>query len=215
MKVKNAVICAAGIGSRLELDMPKCLVEINGKRIIYYLLKALEDVPNVRVVVGFKEEEVIEYVRSIRKDVVFVRNQNYRSTTNSFSLYLGSKDFNAPFINIDGDNLITKENFQKFVDTIKPDQDLIGVTPSYTEDAVFAKLNDNNEIVEFSREPISNYEWTGVAYFAKTKIKKDGKYIYQELEDNLPIKACIIECFEVDTPQDLEYVSKNFKFDEF
>jgi choline kinase len=130
-------------------------------------------------------------------------------------LYLGSKDFDGPFMNIDGDNLMTKENFQKFVDNIEPDKDLIGVTHSYTEDAVFTKLNDKNEITEFSREPISEFEWTGVAYFAKTKIKKEGKFIYQELEDKLPVQACIIECFEVDTPQDLEYVSKNFKFDEF
>jgi hypothetical protein len=79
---------------------------------------------------------------------------------------------------------------------------------------VFTQLNEKNQIIEFSRAPISKYEWTGVAYFAKTKIKKEGKFIYQELEDNLPIQACIIECFEVDTPQDMEYVSKNFKFEE-
>lgn len=214
MKVENAVICAAGIGSRLELDMPKCLVEVNGKKIIYYLLKVLEDVPNVRIVVGFKEEEVIDYVKSIRKDVVFVRNPNYRSTTNAYSLYLGSKDFDGPFLNIDGDNLITKSNFNIFCDAIQPHKELIGVTKSYTEDAVYTKLNDKNEIVAFSREKIDNYEWTGVAYFANIKIKKEGKFIYQELEDQLPTQACIIECFEVDTPVDLEYVSKNFKFDE-
>jgi choline kinase len=212
MKVKNAVICAAGIGSRLELDMPKCLVEVNGHKIIYYLLKVLENVPNIRVVVGFKEEEVIDYVRSIRKDVVFVRNQDYRSTSNSYSLYLGSRDLKEPFINIDGDNLITKENFQKFVDAINPKQELIGVTRSYTEDAVFTRLDEQGRITEFSREKISEYEWTGVAYFANIKIRKEGKYIYQELISQLPTQACIIECFEVDTPQDLEYVSKNFKF---
>lgn len=214
MKVKNAVICAAGIGSRLELDMPKCLVEVNGKKIIYYLLKVLEDVPNVRIVVGFKEEEVIDYVRSIRKDVIFVRNPNYGSTTNAYSLYLGSKDFSEPFINIDGDNLITKSNFKKFCDCINPKEELIGVTKSYTEDAVFTRLNDKNQITEFSRERISEYEWTGVAYFANIKIKENGKFIYQEIEERLPVQACIIECFEVDTPVDLEYVSKNFKFDE-
>jgi choline kinase len=212
MKVKNAVICAAGIGSRLELDMPKCLVEVNGHKIIYYLLKVLENVPNIRVVVGFKEDEVIDYVRSIRKDVVFVRNPDYRSTSNSYSLYLGSKDLQEPFINIDGDNLITRENFQKFVDAIIPDQELIGVTESFTEDAVFTRLDEQGNITEFSREKISNYEWTGLAYFAKIKIRKEGKYIYQELESQLPAKACIVECFEVDTPQDLEYVSRNFKF---
>lgn len=213
-KIKNAVICAAGIGSRLELDIPKCLVEVNGYKIIYYLLKVLEDVPNVRVVVGFKEEEVIEYVKSIRKDVVFVRNQNYRSTTNAFSLYLGSKDLTEPFINIDGDNLITKSNFCIFENAIEEGKELIGITRSYTQDAVYTKIDDELRVTEFSRQKISDYEWTGIAYFANIKISREGKYIYQELESKLPVNACLIECFEVDTPQDLEYVSKKFSFDD-
>ena len=31
---KHAVILAAGLGSRLGLNIPKCLVEIDGKKII-------------------------------------------------------------------------------------------------------------------------------------------------------------------------------------
>ncbi len=212
-KINNAVICAAGIGSRLELDMPKCLVEVNGHKIIYYLLKVLENVPNIRVVVGFREEEVIDFVRSIRSDVVFVRNPNYRSTTNAYSLYLGSRDLTEPFINIDGDNLITKYNFKLFEEAIEVNKELIGVTKSFTEDAVYTKLDASGQVIEFSRQKISDFEWTGIAYFSNIKISKDGKYIYQELESKLPVKSCIIECFEVDTPQDLEFVSQNFIFD--
>ncbi|MFN3917811.1 MAG: NTP transferase domain-containing protein [Flavobacteriales bacterium] len=207
MKINNAVICAAGLGSRLGLDTPKCLVHIGNHPLIYYLLKVLEDVPNIRVVVGFKEEEVIECVRKIRNDVVFVRNPDYRTTTNSYSLYLGSHDLAEPFINIDGDMYISKENYNRFISDIKPGEDLIGVTKSYTEDAVFVKLNEKHEVVEFSREKNSNLEWTGIACFTNIKIRKEGLYVYQELEKYLPIRACEIECFEIDTPQDLEYVS--------
>lgn len=209
MKVKNAVICAAGLGSRLGLDMPKCLVKVGAHRIIDYILAVLEDVPNVRMVVGFKEEEVIRYVKSKRKDVVFVRNAAYMTTTNAYSLYLGSHDLNEPYLNIDGDTLISQKEFDKFIDAIEEGKDLIGITKSYTEDAVYVRLDDESKITEFSREKISNYEWTGLAYFANSTVQEDGKYVYQELEKHLPIKAIEIQIFEIDTMEDMDYVLNN------
>lgn len=209
MKVKNAVICAAGLGSRLGLDTPKCLVKVGSYRIIDYILSVLNDVPNVRIVVGFKEEEVIKYVKSIRKDVVFVRNPDYMTTTNAYSLYLGSHDLQEPFINIDGDTLISQKQFDKFVNRIEEEKDLIGITKSYTEDAVYVKLNAQQEIVQFSREKVSDFEWTGLAYFAKARVEQNGKYVYQELEKFLPINTVEIEIFEIDTLEDMDYVLNN------
>jgi choline kinase len=207
MKINTAVICAAGLGTRLGLDMPKCLVTIGNKPLIEHLLHALSDVQNIRIVVGFKEEEVIKCVKNIRKDVIFVRNPNFMHTTNSYSLHLGSRDLSEPFLNIDGDMYITKENFQLFESQIIENENLIGVTKSYTEDAVYVGLNANNEVIEFSRDKISDLEWTGIAYFATLKIREDGGYVYQELESQLPIRSCNIECYEIDTPKDLELVS--------
>ena len=86
-------------------------------------------------------------------------------------------------------------------------EDLIGVTKSYTEDAVLVKVNDKNEVVAFSRDKISDLEWTGIAYFSNITISKEGKYVYQEIEKYLPVKAIEIECFEIDTPRDLEILS--------
>lgn len=209
MKVKNAVICAAGLGSRLGLDMPKCLVKVGTQRIIDYILSALKDVPNVRMVVGFKEEEVIRYVKNIRNDVIFVRNPNYITTTNAYSLYLGSYDLKEPFINIDGDTLISQIEFDKFINNIEEGKDLIAITESYTEDAVYTKLNEQNEVSMFSREKVSKFEWTGLAYFANAKIEENGKYVYQELERFLPIKAVEIKIFEIDTLDDMDYVLNN------
>lgn len=211
MKVNTVVICAAGLGSRLGLDMPKCLVKVGNHRIIYYLLQVLKDVPNIRMVIGFKEQEVIDYVRTIREDVIFVRNPNYRTTTNAYSLYLGSHDLKVPFMNIDGDMLISKSQFEYFVSEIKEGEDLIGITKSYTQDAVFVGLNDNYQIERFSRDKISNFEWTGIAYLANAKMRKEGLYVYQELENYLPIKAVEIECFEIDTPEDMDYVTSRLK----
>jgi choline kinase len=211
-KIDTAVICAAGLGSRLGLDTPKCLVKVGGRPLIYYLLNVLKDIKNIRIVVGFKEEDVIRYVKAIRKDVVFIRNKNYMSTTNSFSLFLGTRDIQTPFLNIDGDMFLTDDNFEKFYAQINEKEDLVAITKAYTEDAVFVKINEQNLVEQFSREKISNFEWTGIAYFANIKISEQGKYVYQEIEKQLPVKAIEIDCFEIDTPRDLEVLSNKIDF---
>ncbi|MDG4128831.1 NTP transferase domain-containing protein [Pseudomonas aeruginosa] len=68
------MISAAGIGSRLGLNKPKCLVEVGGKTLLAQHLERLAEIPNVWVVVGFQEELVIEQVRNLRRDAIIVRN---------------------------------------------------------------------------------------------------------------------------------------------
>ena len=212
MKIKNVVICAAGFGSRLGLDMPKCLVPIGNHKLIYYLLNLLKDVENVRVVVGYKEEEVIEYVNSIRKDVIFVRNPQYATTSNSYSLYLGSKDIQNGFLSLDGDLIISQDNFNKFINDCNTNEDRLGLTLAKTDDAVFVDINAKNEAIEFSRERINDFEWTGIAYFAKIKMDQTQNYVYEQLIDKLPIKTTLIECWEVDTPNDLNLALNEINF---
>lgn len=207
MSVNHVVISAAGLGSRLGLNIPKCLVKLGREKLIYYLLDVLKEVENVRVVVGFKEQEVMEYIKSIREDVIFVRNPDYNKTTNSYSLYLGSHDLKEPFITIDGDMIIDQENFDLFRNAVVLGEDLLGITKAKTEDAVFVKLDEKGWITEFSREPISEYEWSGIGCFSNIRVRKEGEYIYQEVEPFLPVRAVEIECWEIDTPADLDLVA--------
>ena len=78
--IKHAVISAAGMGTRLGLNMPKCLLQFSGVSIIKHQLELLKDIEDIRVVVGFMEEDVINVVKSIRNDAVFVRNPHYQDT---------------------------------------------------------------------------------------------------------------------------------------
>ena len=75
--VEHVIISCAGLGSRLGLNKPKCLVEIGGRALIDYQLDLLKDIPDIRIVVGFMEEELIEHVRSIHPNVTFIRNPDY------------------------------------------------------------------------------------------------------------------------------------------
>lgn len=212
--VKNAVICAAGMGTRLGLNVPKCLVKIRGKCVIDYILELLTEVKNVRIVVGFMEEEVIEHVVRIRKDVVFVRNPDFRNTSNSYSLSLGATGIKGPFLSIDGDMLIESESFMRFLKTFDGENTLIGISKSKTEEAVFVERNEGGDVVKFQRTPSLKYEWCGVAIISPpVKISSDlkGGYVFEHFEKFIPLASSEIECYEIDTPNDLDYATANFK----
>lgn len=206
-----AVISAAGLGSRLELNMPKCLVEIGGRRIIDYQLDLLQNVPNVRVVVGFMEDKVMEHVRRHRDDVVFVRNPDYASTTNSHSLNLGSRDLKVPYLAIDGDLLLVPESFRQFLEACRSGRTIIGVTPSKTEEAVFVELDEQKQVVGFQRKPRTGFEWSGLAQIAGIQINPEIGYVYKNFEPFLPLESFNIECYEIDTPEDLSYALEHFR----
>ncbi|MCX7823615.1 MAG: HAD-IIA family hydrolase [Syntrophobacterales bacterium] len=101
--VKDCVILAAGIGSRLRpitFEKPKCLVKVQGIPIIIHQLRAYIDagIKNINVAVGYKADLVQEEVRKylIKSDfwdvnVNFVVNEDYDVTNNMFSLYLVMK----------------------------------------------------------------------------------------------------------------------------
>lgn len=209
--IKHAVIVAAGLGSRLGLNIPKCLLDIGGRKLLYYQIKLLEDVEDVRIVVGFMEENVIEYAKNIRRDIVFIRNPNYKTTTASYSLYLATKDLKDPFVTIDGDMIIQKGDFRAFLESIDGTESIIGVTSAKTEEAVFVSLNENRKITKFHRAPKTNLEWCGIAYLKDIKIHKDRQYVFEEIEPHLPLQTFEFNCYEIDTPDDLALAVAHFK----
>ena len=205
--IKHAIISAAGIGSRLELDIPKCLVTVAGRKIIDYQLENLKEIDDIRVVVGFYEEKVIEHVSKIRSDAIFVRNPLYSNTSTLQSLYLSAKYLNEPILTLDGDIILEKESFRGFLNICQNAVPVVAITPSGTEDAVFVNTHlDNNGdlfVDSFQREPRTEYEWTGIAYMKQKQIKYKNIFVYQALERYVPLRASIIRCFEIDTQSDL------------
>ncbi len=205
--IKHVIISAAGIGSRLGINIPKCLVTVGGKKIIDYQLDNLQDIDDVRVVVGFQEEKVIEHVSKVRSNAIFVRNPLYSDTSTLQSIFLGAKYLNEPILVLDGDVILEKESFRDFLKVCQIDVPVIAVTPSGTEDAVFVQthVNDNGDLLVdgFQREPKTNFEWTGIAYLKPEQIEYKNIFVYEALKKHVPLYASIIKCFEIDTQADL------------
>jgi choline kinase len=203
-RVKHAVVSCAGLGSRLGLNSAKCLVTVGGRRIIDYILPLLAPIEDVRIVVGFQEQEVMEHVSKIRSDVVFVRNSCFSSTSNSFSVNLASHDLREPFIIVDGDMIIDPASFRCFLESAGRGESLVGITRAKTDEAVFVTLDDAGYVQRFQRQPRTPFEWCGVAYLNGIQIARDAKFVFDELCRYLPLRSHELQCVEIDTPDDLK-----------
>ena len=62
------------MGTRLGIGTTKALIDIEGKPLILRQLELLKDFDDIRIVVGYQMEKVIEVVNNYRKDILFVFN---------------------------------------------------------------------------------------------------------------------------------------------
>jgi len=202
--IKHAIITAAGIGSRLGMNLPKCLVPVAGRCIIDYQLALLETIEDLRVVIGFRRELVIQHVKTARPDAIFVCNHQYATTTTLQSLYLGTKGLDDPFLVIDGDVIPEPHSFRRFLAACERDMPLTAIAPAASTDAVYATVNSEEGLLTaFTRAPGSPWEWPGISYLPPSMIEDKKTFVYQQLERYLPMKVLPIECWEVDAPGDL------------
>jgi NDP-sugar pyrophosphorylase family protein len=214
--IKHAVICAAGLGSRLGLGTTKCLIDINHKKIIDYQLELLRGIPDVRIVVGFQSEKVIAYVRKnggyLRKNITFIYNYHYKTTSSSYSAYLGTRDFESPFLLLAGDLVIYQESFFSFLEQCKPGQSLAGITKAKSQNPIYVDLDKDRRIIGFQEFKNTGFEWPCVLFSSGIKIDKYKEYILENLFTKLPIKSHVINCYEIDTKVDLELAIKNYDY---
>jgi len=208
-RIKHVVITAAGMGTRLGLQLPKCMVEVAGRRIVDHQLPLLEDIEDFCMVVGYKSEEVMAHVRRSRPDARFIVNHAYASTTTLQSLFLATRDLDEPFLVVDGDVIPEADSFRAFLDRCGDGSSLTAVSPAVSTEAVYAIVDEaSGTLVEFTREPISAWEWPGISYLRPSMIENRPSFVYQQLDRHLPLPIQPLECWEVDTADDLARVSR-------
>jgi len=199
---KTVIISCAGVGSRLGLDLPKCLVKINDKSILEIQLEQLQDVQDIRVVVGYKKDLVIDEVFRINKKVKIYENKDFLTTgtAGSFSVALQDEIDTKYVIALDGDLIVNPIDMENLLNS---DEELICGEVVNTENPVLVSIDESGNVIEFSREK-GEYEWAGLAQIKKENIVKGENHIYQLLEPILPMKFNLIRAKEIDTPSDLE-----------
>lgn len=197
------VISCAGMGTRLGLGCTKALVEVEGKTLIERQLEILKDYDDIRIVVGFQAEKVIDVVNSIRKDVLFVFNHDYRNTGTGASFTLGAKFGRAYAVALDGDLLVHPDDLIK---VIEYDGSCVGGTSPSTDNPWTMPtrlIRGVEHVTGFSKE-YGDYEWTGLAKLRTDQLQPGTRHVFHLIEPMLPLPMVYIRTKEIDTIDDYE-----------
>ena len=195
---KSVIISCAGIGSRLGLGQTKALININGKSLIAWQLESFKEVKDLRIVIGYQANDVVEEVLRYRKDVIFVFNHRYFETKTGASFYLGAQHANEFVLEWDGDMLVHPDDVKKILET---EGEFICYADKTSDEAVFVRTGEMGEVFSFSRED-GDYEWTGPACIKKEKLNYSSGHVFNQLEPYLPMKGLKVRAYDIDTYDD-------------
>lgn len=170
----QAIILAAGMGRRLgELTASntKCMVEVNGVRLIDRMLAQLiaHDIRKIVIVIGYEGEKLKKHIQSTPhpvSEITFVENTVYNKTNNIFSLWL-AKDY------LVGDDTILLESDLIFEDSVLeaaikspyPNCALISKYQTWM-DGTMVRIDDNFNIINFI--PKKAFKYSDIDFYYKT-----------------------------------------------
>jgi len=180
----QAIILAAGMGRRLgELtkNNTKCMVEVNGVKLIDRVLTYLShlDLKRIVIVVGYQLENLKDYVDSHydNLNIEYVDNPIYDKTNNIYSLALAKDKFKEDDTLLLESDLIYEESMLRLlVDNQQPDLALVAKYEKWMDGTMVTIDNDRNILnfiskKEFKQSEADNYYKTVNIYkFSKSYI---------------------------------------------
>ncbi|MCQ2095453.1 MAG: aminotransferase class I/II-fold pyridoxal phosphate-dependent enzyme [Bacteroidaceae bacterium] len=161
----QAVILAAGMGKRLgeyTNDNTKCMLQVNGIRLIDRFLDALGEVgvSRIVIVVGYKGANVKEYVGTSYNGIpiVYVDNQVYATTNNIYSLFL-AKDYleEDDTVLLESDLIFDKGILHKLISSPEQNLALVDRYESWMDGTVVT-LDEQYRITHFIDKSGFRYE---------------------------------------------------------
>ena len=205
--VESAVIAAAGLGSRLGLGHPKCMLELGGVTLLTRMIRMLEShVSRIHVVVGYREDLIIDHCARNHPHVVLVRNPEFRTTNTAQSLALGARHLTGKCVFLDGDLVINPDSFSAFLDHAARTEILVALCQPNTENAVFADTEESAQgltVRGFTRENRTLCEWANVFAGPSTLMNGAENYVFEHLAERLPLPGHMLELAEIDTSADM------------
>jgi choline kinase len=198
------VVNAAGLGSRMGLDVPKALLTVAGRPLIAWQLALLDDVPDVRVVIGYRAAEVADLVFDLRPDAMVVLNHRFASSGTASSLMRGAAGLPTDaVVSLDCDLVVHPEDLWHFINA---DADVLGVVPVQSTEPVFVGVGDGVAL-DFVRSPAPNaLEWSGLVRFDPSHpgLGSTQGHVFELIRNLLPMPVRHIRAREVDYPEEVE-----------
>lgn len=176
--VKTAVLLVGGASLRMQpltTDKPKCMVEVNGKPILYWILKWLKfhGIENVVLGVAYKKDIVIDYVKvnNFGLNIMISEHTVEGETGEGFRLAIERYVKDENFVAMNGDEL-TNLDLTKMIDFHLGSNSIatIGISPLKSPFGIIELWEDS--IVGFKEKPIitDKFVSTGI-YIFNNKIK--------------------------------------------
>lgn len=173
----TAIILAAGMGRRLSLGIPKCLIEIAGKTILRRQIEAFRaaGVDRFVIVVGYREQDVRSHLLDAQGEFTFITSPRYADTNTIYSLYLAREHFGAGFLYANGDVVFDRRLVERLMSAGRAEETVMAVKPGrcgqeevkvMLEPAVDQRGANRISRIGKQIDPASSYgEFVGVARF--------------------------------------------------
>ncbi|WP_370861134.1 aminotransferase class I/II-fold pyridoxal phosphate-dependent enzyme [Parabacteroides faecis] len=171
----QVIILAAGLGRRLgELthDNTKCMVKVNGVRLIDRLLGQLTSISTplhrIVIVIGYEGRKLKEYLGESFKNIPleYVENPIYDKTNNIYSLFLAKEELSQDdTLLMESDMIFEDGVFEKVLSNPFPNLAVVAKYESWMDGTMVVLDNDNN-IVSFV--PKSAFSYNEINRYYKT-----------------------------------------------
>lgn len=162
----QAIILAAGMGRRLgeyTKDNTKCMLPVNGERLIDRTLKILchQGIKKVVIVIGYKGENLKSYIGdrySSQLDIEYINNPIYDKTNNIYSLSLAEeKMVEDDTILFESDLIYEEDIVKQLIDNPWPNLALVAKW-EYWMDGTVVKIDNENNILDFVSKDMFNFQ---------------------------------------------------------
>lgn len=169
----QALILAAGMGRRLgefTADNTKCMLEVNGTRLIDRMLRQLSQLSLSRIilVIGYAGEKLRKHVETHHPSlpVVFVENPIYDKTNNIYSLWL-AKDLMAmeDTLLLESDLIFEDAVLLSAYNSEYPNVALVSKYETWM-DGTMVRIDDDCNIVNFI--PKKAFKYSDTEFYYKT-----------------------------------------------
>ena len=183
----QAIILAAGMGRRLgdyTKDNTKCMVPVNGVRLIDRLLGQLakQDLQRVIIVVGYKGEELRKYIGNRYDDQIkieFAENPVYDKTNNIYSLAIVKDKLQEDdTLLIESDLIFSDNMIPMIVNHPCPNLALVAKYETWM-DGTMVRFDDEQNIVNFISKDAFDYNDVD-SYYKTVNIYKLSKQFSQQ-----------------------------------
>ena len=187
----QAIILAAGMGRRLgELtkDQTKCMVPVNGVRLIDRVLGQLTKLPLQRViiVVGYKGQELREYITTqygqqltANCQLQFAENPIYDKTNNIYSLSLVKDQLQEDdTLLIESDLILSDRLFEMLLENPCPNLALVAKYETWM-DGTMVRIDADSNIVNFISKDAFDYNDVS-SYYKTVNIYKFSRQFLKE-----------------------------------